>query len=74
MTDFFESQIKKILNVKYAISVTSGTTALYLALKANDINYGDEVIIPNITFPTTANAVNMAGFKSGSLRCIKIIF
>lgn len=63
LTDFFENQIKKILNVKYAISVTSGTTALYLALKANDINYGDEVIIPNITFPATANAVNMAGAK-----------
>ena len=63
LTDFFENQIKKILNVKYAISVTSGTTALYLALKTNDINYGDEVIIPNITFPATANAVNMAGAK-----------
>ena len=63
LTKIFEKKIKKILNVKYAISTTSGTSALYLALKANKVGIGDEVIIPNITFPATANAVNMTGAK-----------
>ena len=63
LTKIFENKIKKVLNVKYVIATTSGTAALYLALKANNIGYGDEVIIPNITFPATANAVHMTGAK-----------
>jgi len=63
LTNIFENKIKKILNVKYLIATTNGTSAIYLALKANGIGYGDEVIIPNITFPATANAVHMTGAK-----------
>jgi perosamine synthetase len=59
----FEKRITKILKVKYAVATTSGTVSLFLALKANNINYGDEVIIPNITFSATANAVILAGGK-----------
>lgn len=59
----FEKKISKFLGVKFAVTTTSGTTALFLALKACGIKYGDEVIIPNITFPATANAIKMAGGK-----------
>lgn len=59
----FETKIAKLLNVKYVITTTSGTTALYLALKSLGIGYGDEVIVPNITFPATVNAVIMSGAK-----------
>jgi len=52
-----ERKIAKILKVKYCLSTTSGTTALFLALKALRIKNNDEVIVPNITFPATANAV-----------------
>lgn len=62
-TQRFENKICKFLNVKFAVTTTSGTTALFLALKACGISNGDEVIIPNITFPATANAVKMAGGK-----------
>ena len=62
-TEEFEKKISKILKVKYAVSVTSGTTALFLALKACGVKNDDEVLIPNITFPATANAVKMAGAK-----------
>lgn len=62
-TKEFEEKICKLLKVKYAVSTTSGTVALFLALKASGIKNGDEVIIPNITFPATANAVEMAGGK-----------
>ena len=59
----FERKICSLLNVKYAVTTTSGTTALFLALKAAGIKNNDEVLIPNITFPATANAVMMAGGK-----------
>lgn len=59
----FEKKICKLLKVKYAVTTTSGTVAIFLALKAAGIKIGDEVIIPNITFPATANAVRMAGGK-----------
>ena len=60
-TKKFEDKICKLLNVKYAVCTTSGTTAIFLALKASGIKYNDEVIVPNITFPATVNAVKMAG-------------
>ena len=59
----FEKKLKKLLKVKYVVTTTSGTAALFLALKAINIKKGDEVIVPNITFPATANAVNMTGAK-----------
>ena len=45
-----------LLRVKYVVATTSGTISI-LALKASGIKYGDQVIIPNITFPATVNAV-----------------
>ena len=62
-TKIFEKKICKLLKVKYAVTTTNGTSAIFLALKANGIKYNDEVLIPNITFPATANAVKMAGGK-----------
>lgn len=61
LTRKFEDTIKKLLNCKYTVTTTSGTSALFLALKALNIGYGDEVLIPDITFIATANAVKMAG-------------
>ena len=63
LTKKFEKKIKDILKIKYVVATTNGTSAIYLALKANGIGKGDEVIIPNITFPATANAVSMSGAK-----------
>ena len=62
-TKEFEKKICQFLNVRYCLTTTSGTTALFLALKALGLNNNDEVIVPNITFPATANAVSMAGGK-----------
>ena len=59
----FEKKIKKKLKSKFAVSTTSGTSALFLALKASGIKRGDEVIVPNITFVATANAVKLTGAK-----------
>ena len=58
-----ENKIKKKFGPKFAVSTTSGTSALFLALKAFGIQKGDEVIVPNITFVATANAVKLTGAK-----------
>lgn len=59
LTTQFENEIKKILGVKYAFATTSGTVAIFLALKGLGIKAGDEVLVPDITFIATANAVDL---------------
>ncbi|MEM0360841.1 MAG: DegT/DnrJ/EryC1/StrS family aminotransferase, partial [Candidatus Diapherotrites archaeon] len=49
--------------VKYASSIANGTAALHVALLAAGIGEGDEVIVPNLTFVSTANAVVFCGAK-----------
>jgi len=60
LTKEFESLIKDLTGTKYAVAITNGTAALYCCLKALDIGEGDEVIVPNMTFIASANAVIMA--------------
>lgn len=55
--DKFESAFARSCGVKYAITCSSGTAALHLALAALGIKKGDEVIIPAFTMIATANAV-----------------
>lgn len=62
-TTRFERRLADLLGVKHAVAVTSGTTALYLALVGCGVGPGDEVIVPDITFIATANAVTMTGAK-----------
>jgi len=52
----FEEAFAKYCGVKYADSVANGTAALHLGLLATGIGKGDEVIVPNMTFASTANA------------------
>lgn len=61
LTSLFEKKIADLLGVRYAVMVTSCTAAIFLALKALKIGAGDEVIVPDITFIATANAVEMCG-------------
>lgn len=46
---------------KYGVSVTNGTRSLEIALRALDIGYGDEVIVPPYTFIATVSSVIMVG-------------
>lgn len=55
----FEQLVAEYLGIKYAIAVSSGTAALHLALLILDIGPVDEVIIPDFTFPATANVVSL---------------
>ena len=59
----FEGAIASYLGVKHAIAVSSGTAALHLSVLALGLEPSDEVIVPDFTFPATANAVVLAGSK-----------
>jgi perosamine synthetase len=63
VTAAFEAQIASLVGAPYAVAVTSGTTAITLALMGLGVGQGDEVIVPDITFIATANAVVLAGAK-----------
>lgn len=53
----FEEQFSNFCGVKYGIATTSGTTALHLALKAVDVQEGDEIVIPDFTMVAVLFAV-----------------
>lgn len=57
----FENNFSKYCGVQYGIATSNGTTALHLALTALGIGAGDEVIVPDITFAATINAVIYTG-------------
>lgn len=61
--DLLESSISRILNSPFSISCANGTDALELALRALDIGTGDEVIVPAMTWVSTAEAVVLVGAK-----------
>jgi dTDP-4-amino-4,6-dideoxygalactose transaminase len=60
-TQAFEDEFAKYVGAKYAISVNSATSGLFLSLKALGIRKGDEVIVPSFTFASTANVVIHCG-------------
>jgi len=59
-TKEFEKMVADYLGVKHAIAVTSCTTGLHAVLENLDIK-GQEVIVPDYTYPATAEAVVLAG-------------
>ena len=59
----FEDIFCNSIGASNAISVTSGTSALQLALMTLGIGYGDEVIVSNLTFAAVYNAIIFTGAK-----------
>lgn len=57
----FEKQLADFLEAPHVLTFTSGTAALFLALKVLDLQPGDEVILPSLTFVATANTIVHAG-------------
>ena len=62
-TKKFEDKFKKFVGAKYAVAVNNWTLGMFACLKSLNIGPGDEVIVPNMTFIATANAVLLAGAK-----------
>jgi perosamine synthetase len=65
----FENSFAAFCGTQYAVAVSNGTTALHLALASLGIGKGDEVVIPDLTFIATANAVAYTG---ASVVCVDI--
>lgn len=59
--DLFEKQLTEFTGSKYAIAVVNGTAALHMALKLVGVEQNDEVLVPDLTFIATANAVTYCG-------------
>ena len=57
----FEAAFAELCGTKHAMVCNSGTAALHLALTALDIGPGDEVIVPTLTFVSSANVVLYCG-------------
>lgn len=57
----FESKFSSYIGINHAISTSSCTGALHLALLAAGIGPGDEVIVPETTWVATASAVKYVG-------------
>ncbi|MDE0332165.1 MAG: DegT/DnrJ/EryC1/StrS family aminotransferase [Nitrospinae bacterium] len=59
----FESEMASFYDAGHAIAVSSGTDALLLALMANDVRPGDEIITSAFTFFATAGVIHRLGAK-----------
>ena len=59
----FEEGFARFCDVPHAVAANNGTSALHLALLGCNLQPGDEVIVPTLTFVATANAVAYCGAK-----------
>lgn len=59
----FEKEIIRLKKSKYAISCNSGTSALFLTLKAINTTNKDIIILPSINFIASINSVSLLGAK-----------
>ena len=57
----FELAVSRTLGARFAVGVSSGSSAVYLALKASGIEAGDEVITTPFTWIITPNAIASTG-------------
>ncbi len=55
-TEAFEKEFAAVVGSKYAIAVNSGSSALLVAQAALEIGVGDEVVVPDMTFISTASS------------------
>jgi perosamine synthetase len=57
----FEEQFGEYVGCRHTLAVSNGTVALHLALVALGIGPGDEVIVPDLTFAASVNAILYTG-------------
>jgi perosamine synthetase len=57
----FETAVAKYSGVRYAVSTSSGTAALHIALMVAGIKPDEEVLVPSLTFIASANAIRYVG-------------
>lgn len=57
----FEERLCELTKAKHAIVVSSGTSALHIALKVAGVENGDEILVQSLSFVATANAISYCG-------------
>lgn len=63
LVERFEQAVAALLGRRHAVAVSSGTSALQLALKTLQIGSGDDVLCPALSWPSPAHAIRLAGAK-----------
>lgn len=61
VTEAFEQRLANYCGTKYAVAVSNGTSALYMALLDAQIGPGDTVLVPSHTFIATIEAIHLTG-------------
>jgi dTDP-4-amino-4,6-dideoxygalactose transaminase len=69
VTRDLEEAFRRYVGVRHALAVTSCTTGLELALRCLGVGPGDEVIVPDYTYPATASVVAIAGATAVLVDC-----
>src|SRR5437588_7947099 len=59
----FEDALASFFGASHVVVVSSGAAALHLALLGLGVGRGDAVLVPDFTFPATANVVELAGAR-----------
>ena len=59
--DRFEKHVADIAGGLYSVATSSGTSGLYVSLKALGVERGDIVILPSYSFIGSANAISLLG-------------
>jgi perosamine synthetase len=59
----FENMVAEFSENKYGVAAVNGTAALHIALQLNDVQRDDYVIVPNITFIASCNAIKYTGAR-----------
>ena len=65
----FENEFKKFVKSKYAIAVNSGSAALQLAISAFNFKKGKNILVNNLTFVSSANAILLNNLKPILIDC-----
>jgi len=63
VTDAFEREFAARVGTPHAVAASSCTGGLFMVCQALGIGPGDEVVVPALTWPATANAPVMLGAK-----------
>lgn len=63
LTRRFEHQFAEFVGARYAVATTSGTAAIFLALKSAGVGVGEMVIAPDYTAIGSVNGIRLTGAK-----------
>jgi perosamine synthetase len=65
----FEGLLAEAFDRKHAVAVSSGTAALDIAMRALDLQPGDEVLVPSMTIISCAQAIVNSGARPVPVEC-----